>query len=986
MFAGRCLTLIVALLLSLPVAAQQPGSGGRQNPAQNAVQIPEAVKPYLQKAVAARNVNDREQELAALQEGLQAVGPESKAAYWLYQQQRQYYADRGNMALTLQATERELKAATGPGQELNSLAGITAQRSALYDTAGAKEAFDRMYQTLARLRSARNWPIFGNLWQAVAAWASGNYHAHAGHVADAEASFQACLSSMQNFLGPSPDGGERSAFYVADCSNGLIGALVQQGKLADAGAFAVQQRGFIESLAVAQQRPALLARFAPPYARVALEQGHDDEARKILNKAVAQLLESGAGEGSIRVAGIRMQLALVEMLEGNWGKALEIHESRRKGLLSARGEIGNHGVLSPEFAYTLVRLGRAKEAVEMLTRVVEAREKLFDAQSLPRWEGRAFYGVALAAAGQKDAALKELSAAVPKVLELAHGERSSADAGVLRVARLNWILDGYINLLSEYARANQNAAGLEAMSEAFRMADLARGSSVQRALASSASRANISNPELAELARREQDLQREASALADAIGNLLSRGRVAEQDKIVLDMQATLTTLRAGHAQAQKEMQRRFPEYANLLEPRPIAITDIQKLLKPGEALVSFYTGSDRSLVWAVPAQGKVSFAVVPLNAEQIGERVSRLRGTLDPGKADSMPKFDFDTAHELYKELLAPVEAGWRSAREIIIVPHGRLGQMPFAVLTTQPWVAPGSKIPYADYAAAPWLIKSVAISQLPAAISLTALRGQAAAEKPGRAFIGFGDPVFTAASTVAANGNATATRGRRNLAIVATEEKKTDVAATIDFSLLPDLPDTAQEIQEVAKTLHADPARDLFLQKRASEHNVKTSDLSAYRVVMFATHGLVPGEMPGLYQPALALSNPALSGDGEDGMLTMEEILGLKLRADWVVLSACNTASSSGNGAEAISGLGRAFFYAGAKALLVTHWPVETVSARLLTTKAFQQQTEHAGMSRARAMQESELDLMKQTDGNSFSYAHPMFWAPYVVVGDGS
>ena len=116
----------------------------------------------------------------------------------------------------------------------------------------------------------------------------------------------------------------------------------------------------------------------------------------------------------------------------------------------------------------------------------------------------------------------------------------------------------------------------------------------------------------------------------------------------------------------------------------------------------------------------------------------------------------------------------------------------------------------------------------------------------------------------------------------------------------------------------------------------------------------------------------------------LTLDDVLGLKLDADWVVLSACNTASSSGNGSEAVSGLGRAFFYAGAKALLVTSWPVETVSARLLTTDAFRRQSETPSISRSRAMQESSLDLMKKSTG-SFSYAHPLFWAPYVVVGDG-
>ena len=118
---------------------------------------------------------------------------------------------------------------------------------------------------------------------------------------------------------------------------------------------------------------------------------------------------------------------------------------------------------------------------------------------------------------------------------------------------------------------------------------------------------------------------------------------------------------------------------------------------------------------------------------------------------------------------------------------------------------------------------------------------------------------------------------------------------------------------------------------------------------------------------------------------MLTMEEILGLKLRADWVVLSACNTAAASGLSSESVSGLGRAFFYAGARALLVTNWAVETESARLLTTEAFRRQSADPAMSRARALQQSSLALMQKSAGKDYSYAHPMFWAPYSLVGDG-
>jgi CHAT domain-containing protein len=158
-----------------------------------------------------------------------------------------------------------------------------------------------------------------------------------------------------------------------------------------------------------------------------------------------------------------------------------------------------------------------------------------------------------------------------------------------------------------------------------------------------------------------------------------------------------------------------------------------------------------------------------------------------------------------------------------------------------------------------------------------------------------------------------------------------------------------------------------------------------------MFATHGLVPGDLNGLTQPALALSAPNVAGTGGDGLLTMERILGLKLDADWVVLSACNTAAGDGAGAEAVSGLGRAFFYAGARALLVTNWPVETGSARLLTTDTFKRQAADPSLPRAEALRQAMLAMIDGpgvVDGAGravFSYAHPIFWAPFSLVGDG-
>ena len=217
-------------------------------------------------------------------------------------------------------------------------------------------------------------------------------------------------------------------------------------------------------------------------------------------------------------------------------------------------------------------------------------------------------------------------------------------------------------------------------------------------------------------------------------------------------------------------------------------------------------------------------------------------------------------------------------------------------------------------------------------------------------------------------------------------------DEVDSAELARLPRLPDTADEIRSIARAIGADPAKDVFLGREANEGRIKSMELADRRVVVFATHGLVPGDLNGLYQPALALSSPAVAGGEDDGILTMGEVLGLRLDADWVVLSACNTASGDGAGAEAVSGLGRAFFYAGARALLVSNWPVHSQSATALTTGVFGAQAADASLSRAQALRTAMIAMIDGgryadlTTGEAlFAYAHPIFWAPFTLVGDG-
>jgi CHAT domain-containing protein len=528
---------------------------------------------------------------------------------------------------------------------------------------------------------------------------------------------------------------------------------------------------------------------------------------------------------------------------------------------------------------------------------------------------------------------------------------------------------------------------------------------VQKALADSSARMVAKDPALAELVRNEQNLGKQISATLGTLNNLLASPSDQRDEQTVRATSAAIDKLRADRKAAQQDIKRRFPSYADLVDPKPPSVDDIKNALRPGETLLSYYFGQNASFVWAVPKDGDLAFASVPATALDLEAKVRRLRQALEPQvtMVSEIPPFDLALGYELYALLLKPVEPAWRPAKSLIVVTNGALGELPLSLLPTAPaQVDVAAKPLFSGYRNVAWLARSHAVTVVPSASAIVTLRRLPRGAPARDKLIGFGDPYFNAeeaaeaeseqaAPVQVASASGDAENLTRGIPLRLRASPHTEEADAATLAMLPRLPDTRYELISVANALDADPAKALYLGKTANEQNVETLDLAHYRIVAFATHGLVPGDLDGLTQPALALTAPDIAGVKGDGLLTMEKILALKLDADWVVLSACNTAAGAGAGAEAASGLGSAFFYAGTRALLVTNWSVHSASARELITDLFRRQKADAAASRGEALRQAMLALFDgpgAVDGTGravYSYAHPLFWAPYSVIGDG-
>ncbi len=521
-----------------------------------------------------------------------------------------------------------------------------------------------------------------------------------------------------------------------------------------------------------------------------------------------------------------------------------------------------------------------------------------------------------------------------------------------------------------------------------------------------AARLASSDPALRDLVRQREETESQRARLEERLSAVLALPpdlRRAEDATIKSELAWRATAI----ADIDGQLKSRFPSYFELVRPAPLSVADVRALLTADEALVVLVTSYDETYVWAVTAEA-VIWHRVDLSVGQVTSAVAALRATLDVDKLEKAekgqaPLFDLALSHYLYQKLLGPLEDAIVAKRHVLFVPHGPLTSLPLHLLVTGgPLVNLPTMQHLGMFRDAHWLVRRHAISVLPSVDSLKGLRGLAQRRRTDqRPLIGIANPTFGVQRVAAAAAPPKPQRNKqaaKQTAALAPASPLLRSAATQTRSLsafwagtaitqdalrsLPPLPETETELRTVARHLKASN-RDLLFGAAATEANVRSMDLTQFRVVYFATHGLVAGELKGLGEPALALTLPAVASEADDGLLTASEVSQLRLDADWVVLAACNTAAGNHPGAEALSGLARAFFHAGARALLVSHWPVGSEAAAKLTTSTFEIQQSNATIGKAQALQQAMLRFL--ADDRDPWAAYPAFWAPFTVIGDG-
>lgn len=567
------------------------------------------------------------------------------------------------------------------------------------------------------------------------------------------------------------------------------------------------------------------------------------------------------------------------------------------------------------------------------------------------WEAQA----GLAAVLQKQGNLEPAAQHYRQAIETIEGVRSRIGISEDRASFLADKIDVYKKLIGVLVELRGKDKSGQAAAEAFHYSESARARAFFDLLAEG--KIDPKQDSASDLSKRQQGLQRRISELTTQMIRERSQETSKQNQAKISELEKGLAQTDAELADWLRELRRRSPRYSALKYPQPITLAETQRMLDDKTLLLSYSLAEPHSFLFAV-SHDDFQVKLLPSEA-MLGKSVQELLAAITD-RNNPAPEEYRRQATRLSEQLLQPISRMLDGKRVLVIVADGSLHRLPFEVL-----LLPGSSS-RGDLRALPYLIRRFAISYAPSASVLAELQHDPHETAP-KGFIAFGDPIYEqpAAGLIASALRATSPAGRINL---------------------QPLPYSHTEIDGIAKLFTRDD-RELFFGEAASEENVKAPDrLTRYRLVHFSTHGYVnearprfsglvlslpAAGLPSTASPQSASRNP----QSEDGVLSAYEIFNLKLKADLVVLSACETGLGKEVKGEGLMSLTRAFMYAGTPSVVVSLWNVNDESAADLMIR-FYRNLKTTRMSKTEALRQAQLETIND---NGF----PFFWAPFVLMG---
>lgn len=718
--------------------------------------------------------------------------------------------------------------------------------------------------------------------------------------------------------------------------------------------------------------------------------GRTVEAEEIMRRAIA--IEQGV-EGTTKAA-MAMKLnnfASMLALNGKTDEAEAMMQSAISANLAATQPQRPDAPAGAMLNYSVFLDGRARYD-EALTqaRAAEtyAAEKV--GKDHPIWgRAKSAAGRALLGKGDARAALAELEPAVALLTaKLAPNDpiRLMAEGNLARARLLTGDKSAYDDLHSVFERYRNRVIALAAEpagsirlardsandfaifarlalaagreEDAFEALQLARFGELDVAGASSALRRLATDKPLADALRGVQDANAAVRKLTTARVSATAAGDVAkitELDRQIVESQGKAAAL-------VKEIAAANPSFAAARLPVLPKLAAVREHLGPDEALLFVLPSAD-SVTSALITRNRLAYGITSQGRGELAQWSDKLRQSIDAALGgDPAAAFDADSAYRLYRAMVPQrLESDVARARTLLVMAGGVLESIPLSALVTRPTNSPA--LSGESLRSAPWLIRRQAVA-VPPSLDLLEAPTRAMTRASLR-FAGIGAPTLAPARSLRL-----ATRGGL------------DVTGSLDTQSLmkmPSLPEAQGELEKMRDALGGSGSL-LLTGKEALKSRIMAGALENYGVLAFATHGLVGGELRGLGEPALVLSPPVGNASADAMLLTASDVAKLKLDADWVVLSACNTAAGEGGDAPTYSGLARAFVYAGARSLLVSHWALRDDVAARLTVDTIK--GARGGLSHAEALRRAQLALI--ADKSVPGGAHPAAWAPFILLGE--